>query len=137
MPLHAPQLAWLSEAYLRADRIEDALQLAQRALEHAGINKERGHEAWALRLLGEIAAQRDPPQVEPAADYYRQAMVLAEELGMRPLAAHCHFGLGMCYRKASRAEPARTHLSTAIDLYHSMEMIFWLTQAQAEIGQTP
>jgi AraC-like DNA-binding protein len=60
--------------------------------------KERGHEAWALRLLGEIHAHRGPPDVEVAEEYYHESLALAEELGMRPLAAHCHFGLAKLYR---------------------------------------
>ena len=39
----------------------------------------------------------DPPEVEPAEAHYRQALALAEELGMRPLQAHCHLGLGRLY----------------------------------------
>ena len=89
-------MAHLGEAYLLAGRIEDASQQAQQALERSRDLKQRGHEAYALRLLGEIAAQRQPPDVESAAAAYRQAMTLADELGMRPLAAHCHLGLGTC-----------------------------------------
>jgi hypothetical protein len=57
----------------------------------------RPNEAWALRLLGEIAARRDPP--EHADGHYRDALALAEELGMRPLVAHCQFGLGKLYQR--------------------------------------
>ena len=60
-------------------------------------HQERGHQAYALRLLGEIAARREPPEVEQAEAHYRQALALAEELGMRPLQAHCHLGLGTLY----------------------------------------
>jgi sugar phosphate isomerase/epimerase len=47
-----------------------------------------------LHLIGDIDAGRDPPNAAEAEDYYRRAFDLAEELGMRPLAAHCHLGLG-------------------------------------------
>ena len=87
-------VAHLGEAYLLAGRIEDASQQARHALERSRDLKQRGHEAYALRLLGEIAAQRQPPDAEAAAAAYRQAMTLADELGMRPLVAHCHLGLG-------------------------------------------
>ena len=50
-----------------------------------------------LRLLGEIHAHSDPPEAEPAAAHYQQALALAEELGMRPLQAHCHQGMGTLY----------------------------------------
>ena len=87
-------LACLSEAYLLVGRIDDAINLAQQALEFARAHQERGHQAWALRLLGEIATRREPPDVDQAGDHYHQALALASELGMRPLAAHCHRGLG-------------------------------------------
>jgi Flp pilus assembly protein TadD len=60
---------------------------------------------------------------------------LAEELGMRPLQAHCHCGLGTLYAKTGRQEPARAELSTAIALYRAMDMTFWLPQAQAALAQ--
>ena len=41
--------------------------------------------------------RRDPPAVVPAEASYCQALALAEELGMRPLQAHCHRGLGTLY----------------------------------------
>jgi class 3 adenylate cyclase/tetratricopeptide (TPR) repeat protein len=129
------RLASLSEATLLADRPEEALSLAQQALELARTHKERGNEAWILRLLGEIAAQREPLEVEHTATHYRQALALAEELGMRPLQAHCHCGLGTLYAKSGRPEQAGPELSTAIALYRAMEMTFWLPQAEAALAQ--
>ena len=87
----------LGEAHLLAGDLEEAHALAERALEHARAHQERGQEAYALRLLGEIAARREPPESDQAEAHYRQALALAEELGMRPLVAHCHLGLGKLY----------------------------------------
>jgi hypothetical protein len=60
---------------------------------------------------------------------------LAEELSIRPLAAHCHDGLGQLYSQTGRAEQAHTELSTAITMYRSMDMTFWLPQAEAALAQ--
>jgi tetratricopeptide (TPR) repeat protein len=127
--------AQLSEAYLLAGRTDEALALAGRALDLAREHRERGFQAWALRLLGEIAARRQSPEVEPAEDHYRQALALAEELGMRPLQAHCRLGLGTLYAKIGRPEQAHAELSAAIELYRSMEMTLWLPQADAALAQ--
>jgi tetratricopeptide (TPR) repeat protein len=118
-------ITWLSEA----------LALAQRALEHSRVQKERGYQAHALRLLGEIAAQRNPPDVPQAEAHYQHALALAEALGMRPLQAHCHRGLGTLYGKAGRRKQARAALSMAIELYRAMDMTFWLPQAEAALVQ--
>ena len=88
-----------------------------------------------LRLLGEVTAQRHPPDVPQAEAHYQQALALAEELGMRPLQAHCHLGLGMLYAATSQREQARAELSTAIALYRAMDMTFWLPQAEAVLAQ--
>jgi class 3 adenylate cyclase/tetratricopeptide (TPR) repeat protein len=125
----------LSEAYFLAGRLVDALPLAERALAFSRDRQERGTQAWALRLLGEIEAHRDPPAVEPAEAHYRQALALSDTLGMRPLQAHCHHGLGTLYAKIDRCEPARAELSAAIDLYRSMGMTFWLPQAEAALAR--
>jgi tetratricopeptide (TPR) repeat protein len=128
-------LTWQSEAHLLGGRTDTAGQLLGRALTLAREHRERGDEAWALRLLGAIAAHRDPPEVEEAEAAYGQAVALANELGMRPLVAHCHFGLGTLYAKIGQREQARAELSAAIELYHSMDMMFWLPQAEAARAQ--
>jgi class 3 adenylate cyclase len=64
-----------------------------------------------------------------------QALALAEELGMRPLQAHCHLGLGTLYAKSGQPEQSRAELSTAMALYRSMDMTFWLPQAEVALAQ--
>jgi tetratricopeptide (TPR) repeat protein len=135
MAYYPLRLTHLSEADLLASRPEDAHQLAGRALELSRDLKQRGHEAYALRLLGEIAIHREPPEAELAEKHYRQAFALADELGMRPLLAHCHLGLGTLYTKAGWREQPRAELSAAITLYRDMDMTFWLPQAEAVLAQ--
>jgi class 3 adenylate cyclase/tetratricopeptide (TPR) repeat protein len=125
----------LGEAQLLAGRLEESQVLAEQALALARAHQEQGREAYALRLLGEIAARCEPPECETAEGYYRQALALAEELGMRPLQAHCHLGLGTLYAKVGRREQARAELSAAIELYRAMEMTFWLPHAEAALAQ--
>jgi len=125
----------LGEAQLLAGRLEEAHALAACELVLARAHQERGNEAYALHLLGEIAVHREPLEVEPGEEYYRQALALAEELGMRPLQAHCHRGLGTLYAATSQHEQARTALSTAIEMYQSMDMTFWLPQTEAALAQ--
>ena len=62
-------------------------------------------------------------------------MTLAEQLGIRPLVARCHLGLGALYRRASRPEQAKDHLTTATVMLRDMEMHLWLAQAEAELEQ--
>jgi|RhiMetdeSRZDD1v2_1073273.scaffolds.fasta_scaffold3120540_2 hypothetical protein len=62
------------------------------------------------------------------------------ELGMHPLVAHCHQGLGTLYATTGQQERARTALATAIALYQAMDMTFWLPQAEAalaRVGEEP
>jgi tetratricopeptide (TPR) repeat protein len=125
----------LGEAQLLAGRLEEAHTHTEQALALARAHQERGNEAYALHLLSEIAARRSPPEAEQAEAAYRQALALAEALGMRPLQAHCHRGLGTLYTATSQREQARTELSTAIALYRAMEMTFWLPQTEAALAQ--
>jgi tetratricopeptide (TPR) repeat protein len=128
-------IAHLSEAYVLSGRSEDARQRAEQALALSRDYKQRSYEAYVLRLLGEIAAHQVPQEIEPAAHHYRQALALAEALGMRPLQAHCHQGLGRLYRQTGCGEQARAALTTAIELYRAMDMTFWLPQAEAALAQ--
>ncbi len=131
---HSISVVQLGEAYLLADRVGDAGACAGRAVRLARERGERGYEAWALRLLGEIGAQQDPPEVKKADGHYRQAMALANELGMRPLTAHCHLGLGKLYRRTGKREQAQEQFTTATTMYREMDMHFWLAQAEAASG---
>jgi DNA-binding NtrC family response regulator/tetratricopeptide (TPR) repeat protein len=135
IPYVSKGLASLSEGYRLVGRSDEAMLLAQRALEVARQHNERGNQAWALRLLGEIAAHCEPSEVEVAAAHYRQALALAEELGMRPLQAHCRLGLGTLYAKMGQRDSARDELASAIKLYRAMDMTFWLPQAEAWLAQ--
>jgi class 3 adenylate cyclase/tetratricopeptide (TPR) repeat protein len=132
---HAIRVVLFSEAYLLAGRMEDAISLAQHALEQSRAYKERGCQAWALWLLGEIAVHREPPESTLAEAHYRQALDLAEELGMRPLMAHCHLALGKLYAIIGRHAEARAALSAAVELYRAMEMTLWLPQAEAALAE--
>jgi hypothetical protein len=88
-----------------------------------------------LRLLGEIAVRHDPPNVESAETRYRDALVLADELEMRPLQAHCHLGLGKLYRTIGRLDEARAELSQAVAMLREMGMQHWLPEAEAELAR--
>jgi tetratricopeptide (TPR) repeat protein len=128
-------VAWLSEVCRLEGHGEEAWQHARQALDLARQRQEHGNEARALHQLGVVHAHADPPDVVQAELHDQQALVLAEELGMRPLQAHCHRGLGTLYAKIGRTEHARAELSTAIDLYRAMAMTFWLPEAEAALAQ--
>jgi DNA-binding SARP family transcriptional activator len=123
----------LAECYLKAGRQTDASAMAERALELAAERGEQGHRGWALRVRGLIAAHGERPDVEAAAAFHREALALAADLEMSPLRAHCHLALGRCYRRTGRRREALTQLSTAADLFRSMEMPYWLPRCQTEL----
>ncbi len=131
---HSLSVAWLAETHLSMGRRDHALELSQHALALSRSRRERGTEAWALHLLGEIASHTDPADLEPTEGHYRQALALAYELGMRPLVAHCHLGLGKLYRRTEDRAEAEEHLTTATTMYREMGMNFWLKKAETGAG---
>jgi tetratricopeptide (TPR) repeat protein len=131
----SPSVAWLSEVCRLAGRGEEAWQHAYQALDLARQQKARGDEAVALHQLGTIYAHAVPLDVVQAEAYYRQALARAEELGMRPLQAHCHRSLGTLYTTTGQREQARAELTTGIALYRDMDMTFWLPQAEVVLAQ--
>jgi tetratricopeptide (TPR) repeat protein len=132
---HARWVAWLSEVYRLAACGEEAWQHARQALDLARQLKERGDEAFALHQLGVVHAHAAPPDAEQAEAHYQQALALAEALDMRPLVAHCHRGLGTLYAMTGQREQARSALETAVNLYRTMEMTFWLPETEAALAQ--
>jgi tetratricopeptide (TPR) repeat protein len=127
---HSLSVEQLGEAYLLADQVENARACADRAVMLARGRGERGYEAWALRLLSEIASHQARPDVATAEAHYGAAMTLASELEMRPLVAHCHLGLGRLYRRTGKREQAEKHLTTATAMYGEMGMTYWLEKLE-------
>jgi transcriptional regulator with AAA-type ATPase domain/tetratricopeptide (TPR) repeat protein len=119
---HSLWLVYLGDAYLHAHRSSDSLTVAHRALQLCREHKERGYEAWALRLLGDIAAQADSVNRSEAEASYREALTLAERLGMRPLMARCELGLGRLAERVGDREGADTQLARAAALCRELEM---------------
>ena len=132
---HAYRLAWLSEVCRLAGHGEEAWQHAHQALDLARQQKAGGDEALALHQLGVVYAHTAPPDVVQAETYYLQALTLADELGMRPLQAHCQCGLGLLYATTGQRQQARRALGTAMALYRSMDMTFWLPETAAALAQ--
>ena len=123
----------LGEGLAAARQLDRARTVAQQALDLALRHKERGHQAWALRLMGELSSLAEPPAVGEAEGYYGQALALAEELEMRPLQARTHLGLGRLLRLSGDRERAEDHLATALGLLREMDMRFWLSRAAEEL----
>ena len=125
--------AHLGEGLLAAGQTERARAVARQALDLALAHKERGHQAWALWLIADIAADGDRPDVARAESAYAQATALAEELGMRPLLARAYLGLGRLHLRVGSRPKAEEHLIAATTLFGEMDMRFWVEQAGGDL----
>src|SRR5258708_36001328 len=121
---HSRVLTGLGLSYLLAGRAGDALLAIRRALDLAREHKERGHEAWSRRILGEIPL-RSELEVPEAEEALQRALGLATELEMRPLMAHGRLGLGRWHARAGQRADAELHLHAAVTLFGELEMRFW------------
>jgi tetratricopeptide (TPR) repeat protein len=128
---HWLRAASRAEAYLQVGRAADALPLAQRGIEVSKAVKGRGNLAWALRLMGEVAAAQTPPLVDEAESAYREALKMAQEMGMRPLEARCRLDLAALYRQAGRPKEARAEIGRAVEGLRALDMRSWLARAEA------
>jgi tetratricopeptide (TPR) repeat protein len=118
--------------YLAAGCIDEAARHTREALALARRLGARASEADALCLAGDVASTDGAQEAE---GYYREALTLAGELGMLPLVAHCHLGLGKLYRRTGKRQEAQQHLTTATTMYREMDMRFYLEQAEAVMGE--
>lgn len=128
---HSQMLMWLGEARFLMGAVEEASELAKEALRNTRECHEAGLEAWALRLAAEVATRHEVLDVPE--ELYRQAMQRADHLGLRPLTARCHFGLGSLYRRAGKDQDAHTHLGAAAALFRKMQMPLWIDRVDAEL----
>jgi tetratricopeptide (TPR) repeat protein len=130
----AMRVAWLSGAYMLADRLDEAEEFARRGLELVGESRDKGTQAWLLGILGDLSTRRNPSDTKDAEANYTQALLLAQELAMRPLQAHCHLGLANVYGKMKNSARARSELLSAAELYRAMSMQFWLSKTESALG---
>jgi tetratricopeptide (TPR) repeat protein len=134
LAFHSLLVVHMGEVLALANRLEDAWSVAERALTLARERGERGVEAWALRLLAEIAPRSPSSGGDEAETFYRKAMALANELGMRPLMARCHLGLGRATGHAQNPGEACKHLRGAVELFREMDMRSWLEKAEQALS---
>ena len=127
-------MVWEVETYMLAGRHSEAEDLARRLLAYSSKSKHRGSEAWLRCLLGDLLARHHPARLTHAEASYKEALSLAQELGMRPLQAHCYLGLGQIHSQSKIARVARSELHAASELYQSMGMPFWLARADLDLA---
>jgi transcriptional regulator with AAA-type ATPase domain/tetratricopeptide (TPR) repeat protein len=131
-----PQMRlFLAETYLLAELFEEARAAGAQALDLSRAQQDRGHEAHALRLLADVAAGGMGSDVEAAAQLYGEADTVARELGMRPLSARCHLGLGLLRQRNQMRDEALRHLSDASRELDEMGMTLWLDPARAALDR--
>jgi tetratricopeptide (TPR) repeat protein len=125
---------WEVQTYMLAGRYSEAEGLARRVLVVFEENKHRGSEAWLHCVLGDLLARIYPAQLVQAEDSYRKALTLAQDLGMRPLQAHCYLGLGQIHARSKNVRVTRSELHLAGELYRGMCMPFWLARAELALS---
>jgi hypothetical protein len=122
----------MASAYLAAGCAEQARTEIRLGLAAASERDALGHRASWLRLEAEVLAQED---LAGAREGLAEALALATDAGMRLEVSHCHLGLGRLHRLTGKRQQAHGHLTTAMTMYREMNMWFWLTQAEAEVGE--
>ena len=121
---------------LESDRIDATLQAAHEVHRTAMLRGERGNVAWLEHLLGDLAMGSDPADASAAAGYYRAAATIADELGMRPLAMECHFGLGAVARREGRENEAKSEFQSALELAEEMGILSAADKARQQLQTT-
>ncbi len=131
-PVHvwpATILLCAGRTYLSTGHVDDAASRAREALSLSRSLGARASEAEALWLAGEVASRAHSDGAEA---YYEDALSLADGLGLRPLVAHCHLGLGTLLQRTAAIQRARQHLDTARAMYRDMDLRHWLQDAARE-----
>jgi hypothetical protein len=102
------------------DRIDATVDAARQTCQAAMLRGEKATVAWLEHLLGDLAMASDPLDASAATGHYLAAATIAGELGMRPLAMECHFGLGAVARREGRENEAKSEFQSALKLAKEM-----------------
>jgi tetratricopeptide (TPR) repeat protein len=118
---------WSSAALASVQMLSSALTKARETslstLELAGQHGFRPVEAQLMRLLGNLDERDGSARADEAEQWYRRAILLADELGMRPEAAYARRDLARLLRRAGRNEEAELQEAAAQDLRRAMGLI--------------
>ena len=125
----------LAEGQMAAGQLDQARETARHALDLAVSHKERGHQAWAWRLMGDLDSRGDATALAQAEENYRRALNTAEELRMQPVIAHAKMGLGRVMRLRGDRERAEEYLVTAFMMFRGMDVPFWVRRCGEEMMQ--
>jgi len=121
----------LAIGHLAAGEADEAARIALDNLALATKRGFRGSEAWSLYVLAQAHSQCGLPDFEAAEGNLRRGLALSEELGMRPLAAHCHAALAQICRDHARKRDTELHSTAAATLHAQMQMDYWSRQVEA------
>jgi len=123
----------LAEGQMAAGQLDQARETARHALDLAVSHKERGHQAWAWRLMGDLDSRGDATALAQAEENYRRALNTAEELRMQPVIAHAKMGMGRVMRLRGDRERAEEYLVTAFMMFRGMDVPFWVRRCGEEM----
>ena len=128
------QTTWLAEGYLHAGDIQSALNQAKLAIAMARENGEKGEEAWAHWVMGEILLASQKRTTDKCAKAFRQALAIAEENKMAPLVAHCLAGLSRLEAGRGSPDEALQLSEAASEQYAALDMSAFLHSAPAGLS---
>jgi len=124
---------WWAEGLLQAGRREESLGAAQRAVDVAIANGEKGNEAQSLLVMADVLAAGEQPEYSTV-DVYKDVQARAEALGMRPLLGFCQLGLGRLYLSLGERDLGTQHLAQAQRLFAQMGMRPAVAQVEAALA---
>jgi tetratricopeptide (TPR) repeat protein len=110
-------LALLGEAYGKAERIDDALQVLKKALVLAHTNDDRVYEAEVWRLMGVVCKQRvesgnhKAKIAAEAEQHFQQALRVARQQKAKSLELRAAVGLGRAWAARGQRKKAYQLLS--------------------------
>ncbi|MGI9407867.1 MAG: hypothetical protein ACR2O4_15940, partial [Hyphomicrobiaceae bacterium] len=118
----------LGEALLLGNETNNALSVTNQALALARKRGETGHQAYCTRLLADIASHPEQGGSQAALEQYKKALKSAKKLGMRPLEAHCHLGIGNVHKTLGDRKEVEKHADIAATIARDLGMKFWQDQ---------
>jgi tetratricopeptide (TPR) repeat protein len=130
-------LAGKAEIALGTGRLQEALGLAEQAVNIARKTGSPAAEATARRAWGQVFADLSPPRWDEAQTQFAESLRLFESLPMRPEAAQTHLVWGTACRDREDPTAAREHWETAAALWEGCGITWELERVRALIETLP
>jgi class 3 adenylate cyclase/tetratricopeptide (TPR) repeat protein len=130
---------YLGEGYWLAEEYDKATKTLQEVLKLTESCEMKWIIGMAERILGQIALETNPKQVEEplAAPHFERSIALAQEINAENELALAYAGYGRLHKQQGDIARAREYLTSALEIFERLDTLIEPDKVRKELAELP